>query len=294
MKGGPLTGITRRIVFGALWLTGIPWLLRHTIQRHRPTVVLFHAPGADRFARLAAALRRRYSFITLADLVEWLDSGGTTTLPARPALVTFDDGHASNAELVATLRREGIRPVVFVCTRIAGTGRGFWWSGLPADDVERLKREPDPERLSHLRAMGRDPEEALDRPQALDMDQIRMLRTVADLESHTRTHPVLTSCSPERVREEVEGSVEDLERMLGTTPIAFAYPNGDHSPEVERIVAESGLRFGFTTEPRSIEPDEDAYRLPRFFVRDDATAPELVVFASGLKGLLSRLLRPSR
>jgi hypothetical protein len=78
--------------------------------------------------------------------------------------------------------------------------------------------------------------------------------------------------------------------MFGSEPVAFAYPNGDLSPEVVSVVAEAGCRFAFTTRPGLVEAGDDRLLLNRFFVRDDADVAELLVVASGLPALMKRVL----
>jgi peptidoglycan/xylan/chitin deacetylase (PgdA/CDA1 family) len=43
---------------------------------------------------------------------------------------------------------------------------------------------------------------------------------------HTRHHPILARCTPERIKEEVEGSWEDLKAHVANALPLFCYPNG--------------------------------------------------------------------
>ena len=67
--------------------------------------------------------------------------------------------------------------------------------------------------------------------------------------SHTRTHPMMDRIPLEDARGEIEGSIEDLNRELGSAAPAFAYPAGRHDDRVARVVAESGVQLAFTTVP---------------------------------------------
>ena len=291
---GPVSGPSRPAVFRLLWLTGLPWLLRSTRQKRGLTVLCLHKPEAEHFAQLAAALAKRYAFVSLADLLACLDASSFDGLPPWPLLLTFDDGEASNAELLPVFARFRIRPTLFVCTGIVGTRRGFWWSRIPERDAQRLKELPDAERVEALRAMGHDPvaDRDVDQPEALSAAQIREMASSVDFQAHTRTHPILTQCTPEQIAEEVAGCATDMCELTGFAPVAFAYPNGAHAPEVEAIVAEAGFRCAFTLDERPVTTADDPYRLGRTFVRDEAGVPELLVFASGLHGLLTRRLQP--
>jgi peptidoglycan/xylan/chitin deacetylase (PgdA/CDA1 family) len=52
----------------------------------------------------------------------------------------------------------------------------------------------------------------------------------------------------EVAREEIVGSLEDLEREVGGRPRVFAYPGGGESPEVVRILEDEKFELAFSTE----------------------------------------------
>ena len=68
----------------------------------------------------------------------------------------------------------------------------------------------------------------------LDADEVR---TMADsglvrFGSHTRRHTRLhAGLSPAALVDEIEGSAQDIERLVGRRPALFCYPNGDYTPE---------------------------------------------------------------
>jgi peptidoglycan/xylan/chitin deacetylase (PgdA/CDA1 family) len=94
--------------------------------------------------------------------------------------------------------------------------------------------------------------------------QIRELRAAGmDVQSHTRTHRVLQTLSPEQVIEEIEGSHRDLERELGERACALSYPVGhtiNDRDDVRAAMRRAGYKIGFTnatgTQPlsRGIDP----------------------------------------
>ena len=50
--------------------------------------------------------------------------------------------------------------------------------------------------------------------------------------SHTRRHTRLhAGLSQEALADEIEGSAQEIERLVGRRPTLFCYPNGDHTPE---------------------------------------------------------------
>jgi hypothetical protein len=65
----------------------------HTNARNRVSILAYHDPSPDVFDRHLRFLADRYNVIALADLLEALGSEKWGDLPARPLVVTFDDGH---------------------------------------------------------------------------------------------------------------------------------------------------------------------------------------------------------
>lgn len=106
---------------------------------------------------------------------------------------------------------------------------------------------------------------AVPSPTVLDWDELRALQEEGvTLGAHTRHHVALPHVEEDRARAEIRQSLDDLERELGQTPLALAYPYGIHDPTVLRIAREEGCLLGFTTEDGLIQPGRaDPLRLPR-------------------------------
>ena len=58
---------------------------------------------------------------------------------------------------------------------------------------------------------------------------------------------MLDRLSAEAARDEIVGSLEDLEREVGDAPRVFAYPGGGHVPHLARILAEERFELAFAT-----------------------------------------------
>jgi peptidoglycan/xylan/chitin deacetylase (PgdA/CDA1 family) len=80
----------------------------------------------------------------------------------------------------------------------------------------------------------------------------RQAREMADagieIGSHTLTHPILTSLSDERLRDEVSQSRDRIQKAIGRKVETFCYPNGDYDPRAQLEVARAGYRLAVTTE----------------------------------------------
>jgi len=113
--------------------------------------------------------------------------------------------------------------------------------GLGHDDTERFVD-------SMCREVGIDGLDASNGPSAvLSWDELRTLsRDGVDFGAHTRHHIGLTKVGECRVRDEIRGSLEDLDRELGTDLRPLAYPYGFYDAKVSRIAKEEGCALGFT------------------------------------------------
>jgi poly-beta-1,6-N-acetyl-D-glucosamine N-deacetylase len=281
--------VIRDLIFAGLRLSGVPWLLRETVQRHRTTILVYHDPSPGTLEDHLRALGRRYNFVSLAEYVS-SRTGSSVRLPPRSLVVTLDDGHARNRELRGVFERCRVEPTVFVCTGLIGTRRGFWF--LHAADVETLKRLPNEERVATLEASGFSPDAELPRPEALSNDEIASLSAVADIQSHTVTHPILPNCTDAQAASELEESKRHLELRFGFRVYALAYPNGDYSDRELSLARAAGYTCGVTVDGGSNASSTDLFRLRRTAVDDRDSVDAVIVKASGLWRAVKRLAGP--
>jgi peptidoglycan/xylan/chitin deacetylase (PgdA/CDA1 family) len=103
-------------------------------------------------------------------------------------------------------------------------------------------------------------------------DHIRTLQKEnMDVQSHTRTHRVLQTLSDVELRDELEGSRDDLRRKLGSPARALAYPAGypvDRSSPVRQALERAGYQIGFTngTGPTPLRGEIDRFDIRRQMV----------------------------
>jgi peptidoglycan/xylan/chitin deacetylase (PgdA/CDA1 family) len=89
-----------------------------------------------------------------------------------------------------------------------------------------------------------------------------------EIGAHTRHHPLLPQLRPERQRDEIISSKQDLEGLLNRQVDGFAYPNGGATDDTKRIVREAGFAFACTSLQDVVRPAHDLYALTRFWQRD--------------------------
>ena len=121
----------------------------------------------------------------------------------------------------------------------------------------------------------------------MDWDQVRdMQKSGIEFGAHTVHHPILTRIPLEQVREEVTVSKSRIEEELGEPVMGFAYPNGqasDWNREIEKIVADSGIRAAFTLldGPTSlVEVKRNPYAIRRIFISHRHSLAEYAMLLS--------------
>jgi peptidoglycan/xylan/chitin deacetylase (PgdA/CDA1 family) len=259
---------------------------RRTYARRRAAILVYHDPTLERLESHLRYLRERYIFIGLTELVDALhDRSWSIDSPA--VVITFDDGHLGNARLEAVLTRYGVRPTIYVCTRVI-EGDGMFWFKLPGVDPEPLKVMTPSERdavIARARDRGARPGRARD---ALAPDDVASLVTVVDFGSHTSTHPILPLCDDRQAREEIVGSRSEVESLTSQPCLHFSYPNGDFGERELALVREAGYRSARTTEIGWVGPRSDAFRLPIISLADHATVDVLAAHLTGLLAIKRR------
>lgn len=282
--------LARRGFARLLTASGLPFAVRQFLQRRRVTILVFHDPQPTDFSRHLAALARRYSIISLLDFAHALRQKSFAGLPPRPLVITLDDGHRGNINLLDCIRLHATRPTIFVCSDIVGTNRRFWFLSAPEEAVP-TSRVPDRVRLERLSAKGfREQDEHLE-PEALTWEEVERLAAHAEIQSHTATHPFLPQCSTSKAMKEIVGSKRTLEERVPDAVYAIAYPSGSYSERDCGLVAKAGYAIALTCDPGFNNIETDPFRVKRMVIGDSDSVPVLLAKASGLWWIVKYAIR---
>lgn len=101
---------------------------------------------------------------------------------------------------------------------------------------------------------------------------------------HGAEHWLLTSVSDADAQREIVASAAAIRDQTGQTATAFAYPNGDWSPQVAEHVRRAGFRIAFTTEPGFVTTSDQPFALRRLNIHESLTATP-AMFMARLVGL---------
>lgn len=241
------------------------------------------------FARQLALLARHFTLVGVDDVRRQLAHGVPLPKNAA-MITFDDGYRECKDVVVPMLRRYGAKAVFFISTDHTTNRRVFWWDRVawlvkrskkaraevtypaPASydlsgdrgrvigrmlDVVKETHALDVER--YLEELGRaldvawtrEVESELAERLLLTWDELRELRRAGmDVQSHTRTHRVLQTLTPEDLREELAGSRRVLEAELGEEVRAIAYPVGFpvvDKPDIARAIYEAGYELGFSS-----------------------------------------------
>jgi len=284
--------ILKAIAARALLLSAIPLFVRLTAARRGCGILIYHNPKPEALDRHLRYLKRHYRFIALSALCDAISSGDDSALLGGKLVLTIDDGHAGNAQLLPIFRKHGIRPTIYICSSVVGTEQVFWWQheAAKALGLDRLKHLPDEERRRLLAPCAplKDPEQPA--RAALSREEIAALMTVADIQSHTRSHPILTQCDDAARRAEITGSKSEIESITGKPCLDFAYPNGNYGAREVAALKEAGFRSARTCDLGWNNKATDPFKLRGIGIADDASVAWLAVQVSGVSTFLKYAL----
>jgi peptidoglycan/xylan/chitin deacetylase (PgdA/CDA1 family) len=92
---------------------------------------------------------------------------------------------------------------------------------------------------------------------------------LVDIGAHTVTHSLLAAASPAVQRREIQQSKNELEQILGTPVVSFAYPFGkigDYTDETVGIIQESQFTAACSNFAGTVRRGVDRFQLPRMYM----------------------------
>ena len=232
-------------------MTIVPILLYHSVSSDPPDWVAPFTVSPQTFARHVDLLvESGREPLTVSQLRAALL--GESALPARPVVITFDDGFADFADAAAVLAAHELRSTLYVTTG-ALTGPG-----------------PSPE-------LAIPPARMLEWSQLSDFDP-----ELIEIGAHTYTHPELDTLPLSVATEEIRRCKLELEDALGREIPSFAYPYGYHSRDVVRAVQDAGYDSACAV-MNALSSDQDRlFALARLTVCSDTTPEQVASWLAGL------------
>ena len=223
---GGLILIFAGIIFALPAPEGFPILEYHTVTKNPdPSSEIYNVPPAEFSAQLDYLRENGYTTITLNDFIRAKRFGNP--LPAKPVILTCDDGYADNyTEMLPILEAHGMTAVVFVITNELGKP-GY-----------------------------------LDLWQVKDMQ-----RRGIEIGSHTADHLPLVTLSDDLLINQIRGSKIFLEWSGLEPIASLSYPNGVYNSQIIQLLRDENYLAAVTGEAGLNNLDSDPYTLRRVNIR---------------------------
>lgn len=199
----------------------VPILYYHSVMQEDGNEL--RMPPKQLEAQMAYLKDKGYQSISLEQLYQASYKGGA--LPAKPFLITFDDGYVDNyTAAFPILDKYGFTATVFMITSYINADGYMSW-----------------QQLKELTAKG------------------------WEIESHTANHPYLTKVNTSTLLSELSSSKALLEKELGRSVKFFAYPYGELNDNVVQALKDTGYMMAVTTERGWADVNADAWRVQRIY-----------------------------
>jgi peptidoglycan/xylan/chitin deacetylase (PgdA/CDA1 family) len=285
--------------------------------------------SAPLFSQQMRFLSNRHNVLRLSDFVKHLRDG--SAFPRHSVVITFDDGYENNyTEAFPVLQKYGIPATLFLSTRFIGKEEMFWSDRLelifrspecrsrlskhlatigirdtlPTGQLDALikycKKIDDGEKealISRLEELsGIDGQKRPHDFRCLTWEQVREMcaSRLIEVGSHTHNHVIMTRVDPERAREEICMSRDNLRENLSVTPTLFSYPNGalgDYDETSQSLLLEHGFECALLTEEDFNTGNSAPYELRRIGVYNSTSLVEFEARVSGFHFVALKLFR---
>ncbi len=175
-----------------------------------------------------------YTVMALGDIVARLKAGGE--LPERTVAITIDDAYLSvYTEAWPRLKAAGFPFTLFVATdAVDRATNGTYKRYMTWTQIQEISK-------SELVTIG----------------------------SQTASHLHMADSSSEQNRADIERSNQRFIEKLGVRPDLIAYPYGEFSNDVAKLVSELGFVAGFGQHSGAFGPKDDWFKLPRFAMNEN-------------------------
>ena len=201
---------------------GFPILEYHIVQEKNPDrAYAYNVPPADFEQQLDYLEQEGYTTISIRDFLR--AKKGLQELPAKPIILTFDDGYETNyTELLPILERRGLKATIFMVANDIGRERYLSW-----------------DQLKDIQHRG------------------------VEIGSHTANHLPLTEMDIAKARDEAKLSKLLMEWNGMDTIYTLSYPNGKYDDEITQVLKEEEYLAAVTGDPGLNTFDTNPYLLQR-------------------------------
>lgn len=244
---------------------GIPVLMYHHLDHQLNNNVTI---TPENFENQIKALKEEgYNSITTKQLYDYLYHGGQ--LPAKPVLITFDDGYLSNyEEAYPILKKYKTHAEIFVITSriLENDGENPYPNEMPKMNWAQLQEMKD---YISIGSHTWDAHYKLDSGNGTQFSAIYGPGIInGKLESREEYE--------KRVMNDFLQSKKMIKEKLGYEPIAISYPFGSRSQQTEMLAKKAGFQLAFVIGNKRIRKGDHVLSLSRITVNGNDSAEALL------------------
>ncbi|WP_460503564.1 polysaccharide deacetylase family protein [Hymenobacter agri] len=229
----------------------VPVLMYHKIPDAPPATKHQIYVTRENFEKHLAYFRKRgLTAITFADYLAFArGERPLSEFPARPVILTFDDGYTDNyTNLLPLMQQYGYRGVIYLL--------GDFDLRYNRWDVDLDPTEP--------------------RSDIMSPEQKRAFVAAGwEIGAHTMRHPHLPQLPLPEAAAEIAQSKAALETALQTEIVSFAYPYGDLNEDVKTVVRAAGFALGVATDTGGLTIEDDRMQVFRVNMFPNESASSL-------------------
>jgi peptidoglycan/xylan/chitin deacetylase (PgdA/CDA1 family) len=225
----------------AIAASGVPVFMYHHVNDTEPENAIARGltvPTQQFAAQLRLLVERRIQTITAAELVDALRAG---SVPQNVAVLTFDDGYADAATVIAPLLRlNAARATFFVNGGTIGLRNHVTWRDLRT-----------------MRAAGN------------------------EIGAHGEHHLDLTTLDRNGQLQEAGDCVERIARYTGFRPVSYAYASGAYDATTRSVMQQIGIQSAWTEHTGRVRDLARPFEMPRLRVARGTTPAEFSAMLAG-------------
>jgi peptidoglycan/xylan/chitin deacetylase (PgdA/CDA1 family) len=224
-------------------VTHEPLLFAKTLVQLEVPILIYHKTPVDFEAQLQVISNKGYTTITMRRLSRILR--GLEEPPAKPLVITFDDGFSDQLQAVDLLKRYQINGTFYImaggelsqgCLGAARNRTDCGDSYLNWDEIKEIAKSP-----------------------------------FVEIGSHTLDHADLPALSSQEQRSQLSQNKKVIEQMLGREVTTLAYPYGHYTPEVMQAARDIGYTSAVSTRGGTLQSTAELFELRR--IRDPYLLP---------------------
>lgn len=196
-----------------------------------------------------------YTPITVKDYAQSVRN--SEPFPAKPVILTFDDGFADFYNSALPILQEFNFPATLFVVTDYIEGNSKWLKPEMEEDRKMLTWR----QLAEIRSAG------------------------VECGTHSATHIHLDTAKPEIARQEITHSKNTLEQKLGSPVYSMAYPYGHFTRTVRQVVIDAGYSAACAVRNVMSHTSDDLFRLARITIKHGTDVTRLRDLLDG-KGLV--------